>query len=102
MLVTRSAKHLRECSLLPEKAWLGGQGSNLDRRLQRPLSYQLDDPRAELGNLILEKVLGSRRGARYPWRRSCSFSPSTEPGPEPEGQPGLSCIVTLHNTLLNM
>ena len=29
----------------PGKVWLGGQDSNLDRRLQRPLSYQLDDPR---------------------------------------------------------
>ena len=25
--------------------WLGDQDSNLDRRLQRPLSYRLDDPR---------------------------------------------------------
>ena len=33
--------------------WLGGQDSNLDRRRQRPLSYRLDDPRTELGNLIV-------------------------------------------------
>jgi hypothetical protein len=31
-----------------EGGWLGGQDSNLDRRLQRPLSYQLDDPRTSL------------------------------------------------------